>query len=252
MVCLTLQVTFAFRHSNGPVINMPNQTLLMIRPLAQALDFVQALTVLTGKMPITLYSPVIKTHAIIAEPPKKVQFLLFSSVNGVKFFSSQIEERTIPTLCVGDSTAKAAADAGFSTQSAGGTASDLLELVKSVADPAQGPLIYVCGATVAYDLDGELAKIGFSTKRCVVYEQIPHALTKKALSTLLTPTVVPVLSPNTARIFAEQTAGMELSKVTFVFISENACTPLSHVKARKVLASSPTRDAMIRAISRFL
>ena len=61
-----------------------------------------------------------------------------------------------------------------------------------------------------------------------------------------------MLSPNTARIFAEQTAGMELSNATFVFISENACAPMSHIKARKVLASSPTRDAMIHATSRFL
>ena len=231
---------------------MPKPTLLMIRPLVQALEFVQALNESTGKTPNTLYSPVIKTQAIIAKPPEKVQFLLFSSVNGVKFFATQTENRKIPALCVGDMTAKAAKDAGFSAQSAGGTASDLLKLVKSVADPANGPLTYVCGALVAHDLDGHLAKIGFSTNRCTVYEQTSTPLTKQAFSALQTPTVVPVSSPNMAQVFAEQTTRMELSNVILVFISENACAPLSHKKAKQILATAPTRNAMIHAVSQFL
>lgn len=224
----------------------------MIRPLAQALDFVQALTMLTGKMPTMLYSPVIETRAILAKPPKNAQFLLFSSVNGVKFFADQTQNRAIPALCVGDTTAQAATKAGFSAQSAGGTASDLLTLAKSVADPAKGPLVYICGAMVAHDLDGQLAKHGFTTDRCIVYEQVAQPLTKQARVALHSPTVVPVTSPNTARIFADQTAGVDLSNVIFVFISENARAPLSHTKSAQILASSPTRDAMIRAIAPLL
>ena len=224
----------------------------MIRPLVQAMDFVQALTSLTGKMPTTLYSPVIETHSVAAEPPKQAQFLLFSSVNGVKFFADQTENRTIPALCVGDTTANAAKDAGFTAQSAGGTASDLLKLAGSVADPAKGPLIYVCGAMVAHDIDGQLCELGYVTQRCVVYEQSPQALTNKALSALKYPTIVPVSSPNTARIFADQTAELDLSAVTFVFISENARAPLSHTNAAQILATGPTRDAMISAISDLL
>lgn len=231
---------------------MPNPTLLMIRPLAQAQDFVQAMTAQTGKSPNTIYAPVIETRACTFDPPETAQFLLFSSVNGVKFYAAQTANRGIPALCVGDTTAKAAESAGFSAQSAGGTAADLLALVKSVANPAKDPLIYVCGAMVAQDLDGQLTSQGFTASRCVVYEQTPQTLTKQALATLKTPTVIPVSSPNTARIFAEQTANMDLSKVTFVCISENARAPLSQTNAAQILAKSPTRDAMIHAISPLL
>jgi uroporphyrinogen-III synthase len=228
---------------------MPNPTLLMIRPLAQAQDFVQALNAQTGKSPATVFAPVIETRACAFDPPNAAQFLLFSSVNGVKFFAAQTENRDIPALCVGDTTAKAAQSAGFMAESAGGTAADLLQLVQSKADPQNGPLIYVCGALVAHDLDGQLTALGFISERCVVYEQTPQTLTKQALTTLITPTVIPVFSPNTARIFADQTANQDLSHITFVFISENARAPLSHTNATQILADAPTRDAMIHAVS---
>ena len=252
MVCLPLQVTFAPFHSNGPITQMSQSTLLMIRPLAQSKDFVRALNVQTGKRPATLYAPVIETRAIQATPPSKGQYLLFSSVNGVQFYADQTDNRDIPALCVGDTTAQAATKAGFSTFSAEGTASDLLTLAKSSADPAKGRLIYVCGAIVAQDIDEQLSKLGYDVQRCIVYEQIPKILTKQVLASLSKPIIVPVSSPNTARIFADQTQGYDLSQVTFVFISENARAPLAHTNATQTLADLPTRNSMITAVAAFL
>lgn len=231
---------------------MAHPTLLMIRPIAQAMDFVQAFTAQTTKFPKTLYSPLIDIQSRPIAPPTQAQFLLFSSVNGVKFFADQTLDRTIPVLCVGDTTAKAAQDAGFATQSAKGTATDLLDLVKSVADPENGAIVYVCGTTAAHDLDGHLRDMGYTATRCVVYEQIPQILTKQALLALQGPAIIPVFSPNTARIFAKQTADLDLSSVTFVFISENARAPLEHIKAAQILAKAPNRKAMTAAISSLL
>ena len=232
---------------------MPKPTLLMIRPLPQARDFVQALTDQTGKAPPTLFSPILQINPITADPvPDNTQFLLFSSVNGVNFFATQAQSRAIPALCVGETTAAAARAAGFSAQSADGTAQDLVELAIKLASPDHGPLIYVSGAIAASEIDEQLTKQGIQTQRRIVYEQIAQNLSGEALKSLKTNTIIPVSSPNTAAIFATQTDGIDLSSVTLVCISQNAATPLRNSNAIQIIAQTPTRAGMIAAISRLL
>ncbi len=232
---------------------MPKPTLLMIRPLPQARDFVQALTDQTGKAPPTLFSPILQINPITADPvPDNAQFLLFSSVNGVNFFATQAQSRAIPALCVGETTAAAARAAGFSAQSADGTAQDLVELAIKLANPEKGPLIYVSGAIAATEIDAQLAKRGIETQRRIVYEQVAQNLSGEALKSLKTNTIIPVSSPNTAAIFATQTDGIDLSSITLVCISQNAAAPLQNTNATQIIAQSPTRAGMIAAISRLL
>lgn len=232
---------------------MPKPTLLMIRPLQQARDFVQALTDQTGKTPPVLYSPILEINAITAPfVPENTQFLLFTSVNGVKFFATQAQSRAIPALCVGDTTAAAARAAGFSAQSADGTAQDLVELAIKVANPDNGPLIYVSGAIAATEIDVELAEHGIPSQRRIVYEQVAQNLSDEALKSLKAKTIIPISSPNIAAIFAAQTHGIELSTITLVCISENAANPLRKTNATQIIARSPTRAGMIAAISRLL
>jgi uroporphyrinogen-III synthase len=222
----------------------------MIRPLPQAQSFVQALTAQMVQLPQVIYSPVIEIRVVKAPlPPQGAQYLLFTSVNGVKFYAEVTKNRETPALCVGDTTAAAAHAAGFKAQSANGTAQDLIRLAQTTATPENGLLIYVSGAKVAHDIDKQLQTLGFQTERLVFYEQIQHSLTKEARSALKSPTVIPIASPNTARIFADQAVEMDLSQVTMVFISETARKPLQHVDCRQFIAETPTREGMIAAVS---
>ncbi|MEJ6709541.1 MAG: uroporphyrinogen-III synthase [Amylibacter sp.] len=232
---------------------MPKPTLLMIRPLPQARDFVQALTDQTGKSPPVVYSPILQINPLTAEPvPDNTQFLLFTSVNGVNFSATQTHSHAIPALCVGDTTTQAARSAGFSAQSAGGTAQDLVELAINVANAEKGPLIYVSGTMVATEIDVQLAQRGIPTQRRIVYEQAAIDLTKEARKSLKKNTIIPISSPNTANIFAVQTTELDLSFVTFVCISDNAASPIRNTNATQIIAQTPTRAGMITAISHLL
>jgi uroporphyrinogen-III synthase len=225
----------------------------MIRPLPQAQSFVQALTAQMAQQPQVIYSPVIEICAVKAPfPPHDSQYLLFTSINGVKFYAQHTQNRGTPALCVGETTAAAAQESGFKAQSANGTAQDLIRLVKSTAKPENGPLTYVSGAMVAHEIDLPLKALGFQAERLVVYEQIQHDLTEEAQSALKASTVIPIASPNTARIFAEQAEKKDLSQVTMAFISENAQEPLQHVNCRQIIAETPTRNGMIAAVSSLL
>ncbi len=229
---------------------MLKPTLLMIRPHRQATEFVQALPKLSSHV---IYAPVLEIQQRPLDPiPSDTQALLFSSVNGVTYFAEQSDNRRLPAYCVGETTAAAATKAGFIAHSADGTAADLLALAKANLKPKDGAVIYISGAMVAHDLDSQLKSLGYDAARRIVYEQSPQVLTPQAIDALKSPTVIPVSSPNTAHLFAEQTADLDLSLATFIFISENARAPLKHAKSKQILAESPTRAAMLAAVDAHL
>src|SRR5689334_1378911 len=84
-----------------------------------------------------------------------VQALLFTSANGVRASARKITNRAVPALAVGDATARAARDAGFSdVRSAGGDVAALSALANASLNPKAGTLLYLSGADVAADLVG--------------------------------------------------------------------------------------------------
>jgi len=100
-----------------------------------------------------------------------VQALLFTSANGVRATARKITDRALPTLAVGDATARAARDAGFQdVRSAGGDVAALSALANGSLNPKAGTLLYLSGADVAADLVGWLIAAGFTATRRIVYE----------------------------------------------------------------------------------
>ena len=225
----------------------------MIRPLQQAKDFIAAFCEQTGHEPTVQYAPILNISPRKSDPlPANTQYLLFSSVNGVAYFANQSDDRTLPALCVGETTTAAAHDAGFKAESADGTAEDLVNLAKIRATPENGPLVYVSGATVAHDIANTLADIGFQAERRIVYEQTTVPLPQSALDVMRSPTIIPITSPNTARAFADQTTDVDLFQTTILCISENTRRPLTHLNVKTIVADAPTRSAMITALSHLL
>ena len=109
-------------------------------------------------------------HEVISEPMLEirslpdvvldlegVQAILFTSANGVRMFAALDGRRDLPAFAVGDSTARAARDAGFSqVESAGGDVDDLVRLVRERLQPAAGAVLHAAGRDVAGDLAGEV------------------------------------------------------------------------------------------------
>jgi len=146
--------------------------------------------------------------------------------------------------CVGDTTAEAAARAGFDAVSAGGTVDDLLHLL---AEAKRGPLLYLRGRHVSSDLAGRLSATDVNVVEYVVYDQKACAPTDEALALLSggETVILPLFSPRAARIVAEWAADAA-APVTAVAMSDAVAEGwggAAHVAAR------PTVEAMVSAVA---
>lgn len=178
---------------------------------------------------------------------KGTQALLFTSANGVRASARKISDRTLPALTVGDATARAARDAGFSdVRSAGGDVTALSALANASLDQKGGTLLYLSGADVAADLVGWLIAAGFSATRRIVYEArvVPAlpALYNEPLD------IIAFHSARAARAFAAFGAP-NAARMSAACISEAVATAAgAKVKwGRLIVASAPQDEALWRA-----
>jgi uroporphyrinogen-III synthase len=186
------------------------------------------------------------------------QALLFTSANGVRAAARLTTERAVPALCVGDATARAAREAGFSrVESASGDVDALSSLVTALCRPAAGPLIHVAGTVSAGDLAGGLATAGFTVERAVLYEAVAaERLSAAARDALATGKIdaVALFSPRTARTFArvvhEEALDSMLGTVDMLCLSTAVADALESLPRRRLLvAAEPTQDALIDLLS---
>ena len=87
----------------------------------------------------------------------------------------------LPLFAVGEHTASAAGDAGFSeVMTAKGDAAALRDLVLASVKSKQlkkaSPLLYLAGADLARDLSGELGEKGFTVVTQTTYRMVPAAI----------------------------------------------------------------------------
>jgi uroporphyrinogen-III synthase len=186
-----------------------------------------------------------------------VQALLFTSANGVRAFAQLQARRDLPVYAVGDSTARAALEAGFAQiESANGDVDDLARLVGRCCDPAKGALLHPAASQLAGDLAGLLSQQGFEIRRAVIYEA-------KAAERLSEPTIrlfqenaidgVLFFSPRTAQSFASLANGANiqerLASVTAYALSEAVAKRLECLSFRTVrIAESPDQAALLDCI----
>jgi uroporphyrinogen-III synthase len=187
------------------------------------------------------------------------QTVLLSSANGARALAEASEQRGRPILAVGDTTASTAEGLGFSAvTSANGDGEALADLVRQRLDPKDGPLLYISGREVAFDLGAALAPAGFEVKRIALYdareetalpESARAALEARALD------VATFFSPRSASVFASmvEDAGLAaaLRGVTAVGISEAALAPVAGLPFKAAVAAArPTRQAVLDEIDR--
>jgi uroporphyrinogen-III synthase len=144
-----------------------------------------------------------------------VQALLFTSANGARGFAALAATREIPgwrelpVFAVGDASAAAAREAGFSrVESAGGDVAALARLVVDRLDPKAGALFHAAGSAVAGDLGGLLGAAGFTVRREMLYEAKPAEQLSPTTVTALADRgfdLVLFFSPRTAATFVTLT-----------------------------------------------
>ncbi|HEX9702689.1 MAG TPA: uroporphyrinogen-III synthase, partial [Rhodospirillales bacterium] len=123
--------------------------LLITRPKDDAQTLADALAALRIDC---LIEPVIEVADVDGPPPdlSGVQALLVTSANGARAFARRHGGRALPVLAVGDASAAAARDLGFtSVESARGDVQALAALVRARLAPARGALLHVAASDVA-------------------------------------------------------------------------------------------------------
>ena len=163
----------------------------------------------TAIEPLLVIEPAAATLDLAA-----AQAVLATSANGVRALAATESARDVPLFTVGDATARAARDAGFtSIESAAGDSRDLARLIADTLDPKAGPLLHVSGEDVAGDLAETLSERGFAVLRRVLYRaRARAALTPDAARAIEDGTIDAVLffSPRSARTFVSLTAAARL------------------------------------------
>tara|TARA_B100000029_G_scaffold407807_1_gene408858 strand:- start:571 stop:1293 length:723 start_codon:yes stop_codon:yes gene_type:complete len=146
------------------------QRLLITRPKRDSVSLAEKLRKI-GVAPAV--QPMLNVRILGKTVPEldNLQALLVTSANGLRAFSLKCPSRKIRVLSVGEASAEAAKNSGFSEiESADGDVNDLVELVRAKLSPENGILLHPAGTEVAGNLGESLRKDGFDYQRLVLYE----------------------------------------------------------------------------------
>lgn len=231
--------------------------LLITRPEEDAEPLA---TALAARGIASLIEPLLTVADVAGPAPDLagVQALLVTSANGVRAFARRSPERAMPVLGVGDASAAAARQLGFtSVKSAAGDVVALARLVVAELDPRNGALLHVASSKVAGDLAGKLARAGFDCRRQVLYQaRAATVLGPKTRAALDAGAVDGVLlfSPRTASIFARLITDAGIAgacrRMTAYCLSRAVADAVSGLAWRGVVvASAPNQESLLDAVA---
>jgi uroporphyrinogen-III synthase len=187
------------------------------------------------------------------------QALIATSRNALRALASHPDlgrARSLPLFAVGEATAQAATELGFSKVTAGpGTGEDLAKLIAETLNPKAGALVHLSGETVAFDLKPALQAQGFALRRPVLYRAVPATRLPESVLSLLNEGKldgVVLMSPRTAAIFAalavRHGALTEASRLDCYCLSSAVAQAVEPLKARAIVAARPREEDILALI----
>ena len=236
--------------------NLVMTLVIITRPEPDASAFA-ADCVARGWRPVL--SPLLEIRTISGSALDPGAVVAFTSANGVR---SIAPAQGGTAFAVGEATAAAARDAGWSSVIASG--GDVGALAGTIAAawalrPLRGPVIHIAGSHRAGELVALLAARGVPAERRITYEAVAAAeLSPEATSALAAPgagpSVATFFSARSASIFMDivHRAGLEdqLKSLAAVCLSSSVAAALRTGAWRAVrIALEPTGRSMLDAIS---
>ncbi len=183
--------------------------------------------------------------------------LAFTSANGARQFARLSLRRDVTVFCVGQRTAEAAREAGFTeVVSADGDVNALADLISRRLPPTLR-LLHAGNAESRGDLAGRLAALGHAARFVAIFEAVPVNAPGPHLAALLGGEAqidaVMIHSPRAAAILAGflDDAGAR-GRFPIVAISEAAGAPLAGRTGRIELAATPDEASLISALARLV
>ncbi len=188
-----------------------------------------------------------------------VQAIVVTSSNGIRALAEATGRRDLRVLAVGDSSARAAREAGFTeVDSADGDVAALGKLIEERLDPKAGSLFHAAGADMAGDLARSLETAGFTYRRQVLYQAVAsRSLSPAAMAAIKDGTVEAALfySPRTAEAFVRLARKARIIKgcrrMTAYCLSPNVAAAARKIPWSDIrVASRPTEAQLLALLDR--
>jgi uroporphyrinogen-III synthase len=184
------------------------------------------------------------------------QALIVTSRNALRALATHRElaaSLQLSLFAVGEATAKAAAELGFTRVTSGpGTGEGLAQLIADALDPDAGALVHLAGETVAFDLKSALQAKGFTLRQPVLYRAVAATRLPESVLTLLNEGKldgVILMSPRTAAIFAalvvRHEALTQASRLDCYCLSAAVAQAVEPLKARTIVAARPSEEDIL-------
>ncbi len=186
--------------------------------------------------------------------PASCSGLVFTSANGVRFFTERTPDRSRPAWCVGPATAAAARAAGFcDVHESAGDAEALATFIKGHAAPSDKPLLHIANAAARGNLARALARDGRAVVFCPLYRaEIASGLTLPVRSLLSgrRPSLALFHSAKGAEAFFQLSADLPCDQLAVAAISAPAATQATARGVRHVaIASQPHEAGLLAALN---
>lgn len=232
--------------------------LLLTRPEESSAAFGRALEVRGHNV---MQAPLLRIELLPVRCDfSSVQALIVTSGHALRALAESpalAAPRSLALLAVGPATAARARDLGFSDVYEGpGSAAELVPFIRETLKPEAGPLLYLSGDAVAFDMEPALRGEGFNFLRAIVYRAVAAAaLPADAVTALASRTLDAVLlmSPRSSRTYVELIRHHGL--VSFVpalphlCLSARVADPLADLGiAARDVAVQPNSAAMIALV----
>jgi uroporphyrinogen-III synthase len=162
----------------------------------------------------------------------------------------------LPIFVVGPASAELAREIGFTNVTAGtGGGRQLLPLIAEACPVNGGPLLYLSGDAVAFDMGAALSGAGYDVRHQVVYEAVEaSSLPGSVVAAIRGGEVagVIVMSARTARVFVrlahDAGARGEAGKLAYLCISRTVADALGEPQPRVLVADRPTSEEMLALV----
>lgn len=146
--------------------------------------------------------------ATVEAPPEETQAIIGTSRNALRALeqSPSLKAATaLPVIVAGPASEELARSIGFTTVYSGEKgARELVDVIQSRFRPGDGPLLYLSGDAMAFDLPAALREHEFQVRREIVYTMVEaQSLPDAVISQIRSGTAggVILMSPLTAKLF---------------------------------------------------
>lgn len=178
--------------------------------------------------------------------------LAFTSANGLAAYCELTGDRGQTVYAVGAATAAAARAAGFKqVLSADGDVAALADGLIARKNELKGVVLHPGAAEPAGDLAGALARHGIETRRLILYDTVPTALSEAELARLRDVDLALVHSVKGARALARLLKTHPQKQMRVLALSKAVMKPLARAPVgARAYAPFPLEAAMLNLIDR--